>query len=311
MLMSALSLENSLESLYIYGFPNTGIPVNSCFNFLESLWINMSCDSLKAISLDMFPKLSTLGLRKCRNLQMILQGHTHHHLKSLKIIVCPQFESFPSNGLSAPSLESLRIEKLEKLTSLPGGMHDELPCLTRMDILECPQLEMFYNGRISSSVKLMGLSYRSKLFASLRGALGPNPTLDKLSVYNVDAESFPDEGLLPPSLTSLSINFCPNLNRLDYKGLWHLSSLKELLLDSCPSLQCLPEDGLPKSISKLNIWYCPMLKLSCQEGDDRAKIAHIEDIGYMTMMLKLKSSGIHSMKDTLSAGGMVMILFFF
>ncbi|KAL2326245.1 hypothetical protein Fmac_025303 [Flemingia macrophylla] len=134
---------------------------------------------------------------------MILQGHTHHHLKSLTIIVCPRFESFPSNGLSAPSLESLRIEKLEKLTSLPGGMNDELPCLTRMDILECPQLEMFSNGRISSSVKLMGLSYRSKLFASLRGALGPNPTLDKLSVYNVDAESFPDEGVLPPSRTSL------------------------------------------------------------------------------------------------------------
>ncbi|KAL2326243.1 hypothetical protein Fmac_025301 [Flemingia macrophylla] len=173
--MFALSPESSFESLYIYFCPNISIPMDNCFNFLQKLRIDTGCDSLSTISLDVFPKLSKLCLRSCRNLQMILQGHIHNHLKYLEIIKCPQFKSFPREGLSAPNLETLVIEDLENLTSLPGGMDILLPCLTRMYILECPQLELFPNGGIPSSVKWMGLSYSSKLLTSLKGALGPSP----------------------------------------------------------------------------------------------------------------------------------------
>ena len=126
----------------------------------------------------------------------------------------------------------------------------------------------------------MDLSNCSKLIASLEGALGANTSLETLSIRKVDVESFPDEGLLPPSLTSLWIYNCPNLKKLDYKGLCHLSFLEILLLYYCGSLQCLPEEGLPKSISTLEIFGCPLLKQRCQqpEGEDWGKIAHIKNI---------------------------------
>ena len=73
---------------------------------------------------------------------------------------------------------------------------------------------------------------------------------------------------------------CGDLKRLDYKGLCHLSSLKKLILEDCPSLQCLPEEGLPKSISTLRTYYCPLLNQRCREpgGEDWPKIAHIEHV---------------------------------
>ena len=86
--------------------------------------------------------------------------------------------------------------------------------------------------------------------------------------------------MLPLSLTILKIKDCRNLKKLDYRGLSRLSSLKELSLHNCQILQCLPEEGLPESISQLNIKDCPLLKQRCkkQEGEDWEKIAHIEYI---------------------------------
>ncbi|KAK8469889.1 hypothetical protein PHAVU_004G009581 [Phaseolus vulgaris] len=91
------------------------------------------------------------------------------------------------------------------------------------------------------------------------------------------SECFPDEVLLPRSLTSLNISFCRNLKKMHYKGLCHLSSLR---LEFCPSLECLPAEGLPKSISSLTIRACPLLKERCRnpDGEDWGKIAHIQKL---------------------------------
>ena len=73
--------------------------------------------------------------------------------------------------------------------------------------------------------------------ASQKGALGGNPSLESLGIVELDAESFPDEGLLPLSLTCLRIRDVRNLKKLDYTGLCQLSSLKKLILGNCPNLQ--------------------------------------------------------------------------
>ncbi|WVZ02053.1 hypothetical protein V8G54_022859 [Vigna mungo] len=252
--------------------------INHSYNSLVELYIN-GCDSLTTFPLDLFPKLRKLSLLECCNLQMISQGHPHNHLERLSIEKCSEFESFPNEGLLASQLRTFFIEGLEKLKSMPKCMSALLPSLNDLYIRNCPVVELS-EGCLPSNVKTMRLRYCSKLVASLKGAWGTNPSLKVLNIGNVDLECFPGEGLLPFSLPELFIRDCPNLKKLDYRGLCHLSSLKKLTLDNCPILQCLPEEGLPKSISKLIIEDCPLLKQRCkkQEGEDWEKIAHIKSI---------------------------------
>jgi hypothetical protein len=95
-----------------------------------------------------------------------------------------------------------------------------------------------------------------------------------------DLESFPEAQLLPISLTSLFILDFPNLKSLAKKGLQHLTALEELHILGCPKLKFMPEQGLPASLSILNIYDCPLLKKEWQskKGKEWRKIAHVEHI---------------------------------
>ncbi|KAH1210607.1 hypothetical protein GLYMA_15G233400v4 [Glycine max] len=259
--MEALLLEKSdtLEELEIFCCP---LLSEMFVIFCNCRMRDYGCDSLKTFPLDFFPTLRTLHLSGFRNLRMITQDHTHNHLEFLKIRKCPQLES------------------------LPGSMHMQLPSLKELRIDDCPRVESFPEGGLPSNLKEMRLyKCSSGLMASLKGALGDNPSLETLSIREQDAESFPDEGLLPLSLTCLTISGFRNLKKLDYKGLCQLSSLKKLILENCPNLQQLPEEGLPGSISYFTIGYsCPKLKQRCQNpgGEDWPKIAHIPTLHIST-----------------------------
>nr|ACZ74687.1 CNL-B9 [Phaseolus vulgaris] len=221
---------------------------------LETLHIHGGCDSLPIFWLDFFPKLRSFRLRRCQNLRRISQEYVHNHIMDLNIYECPQFKSF----------------------LFPKPMQILFPSLTRLNITNCPQVELFPDGGLPLNIKHMSLSCL-KLIASLRDNLDPNTCLEHLSIEHLDVECFPDEVLLPHSLTSLRIQYCPNLKKMHYKGLCHLSSLT---LVSCPSLQCLPAEDLPKSISSLTILNCPLLKERYRnpDGEDWAKIAHIQKL---------------------------------
>jgi hypothetical protein len=93
-------------------------------------------------------------------------------------------------------------------------------------------------------------------------------------------ECFPEETLLPSSLTRLEIRTHKNLKSLDYKGLQHLTSLRELIIMNCMEVS-MPEEGLPPSISSLTIWQCPLLEKEC-EGELRKLPKYIRDPEYMT-----------------------------
>ncbi|XP_052733606.1 putative disease resistance protein RGA4 isoform X2 [Vigna angularis] len=233
-------------------------------NTLEHLDISSSLESMsddcvfvRTFSLDFFPILRTLNLRGFGNLQKVLQDHAHYHLQDLTIKKCPKFESL-SGIMHMLSLKSLWIE-------------------------DCPRLVSFPDGGLPSNLNDMRLSNCSRLVFSLKGAFGDRSSLESLWIEGMDAECFPGEGLLPLSLTSLTICDCPNLEKLDYKGLYQLSSLRRLTLVSCPNLQCLPEEGLPRSISYLCIGDCPLLEQRCQTegGEDWEKIAHIQNLNIL------------------------------
>ncbi|QCD85735.1 hypothetical protein DEO72_LG3g255 [Vigna unguiculata] len=269
--------------------PGMTIPINQTYHFLLELRIIHGCDSLTTFPLDLFPKLCKLELGECRNLQMISQEHPHSHLKFLKIEKCYEFESFPNEGLFAPELRRFQILGLEKLKSMPKRMSALLPSLNDMMISSCPEVELS-DRSLPSNLKCMSLWSCSKLVASLKGAWGTEPSLGSLYIREVGAECFPGEGLLPHSLTQLLIYDCPNLKKLDYKGLCHLSSLEKLELSNCPILLSLPEEGLPNSISELKIEECPLLKQRCknEEGEDWEKIAHIKSMWFDGEQVNIK-----------------------
>ena len=268
---------SSLQLLSIDSCPLVNIPLTHC-DFLEEVTIDNGCDSLTTFQLKFFPKLRLLHLKECQNLRRISQEHAHDHLKEISIYDCPLFESFPDEGLSAPWLLKIAIREAKNLKLLPKRMQILLPSLVELRIIDCPLLEMFPDGGgLPSNVKHVYLFRCSKLIASMRGTWDANTCLERFWVNMVDVECFPDEGLVPHSVTCLRISECPNLRKLNYKGLYHLSSLT---LFDCPNLQCLPEEGLPKSITSLTILDCSLLQPRCQnpKAEDWEKIAHIENL---------------------------------
>nr|KYP38145.1 Putative disease resistance RPP13-like protein 1 [Cajanus cajan] len=254
---------------------------DGAFPCLDHLSI-VKCPKLKGNLPKQLLHLKNLDIHdylRCHNLQAISQEHAHNHLKDLYISGCPLFESFPSEGLFAPCLERFSIKALQNLKSLPKNMHILLPSLDDLQIEDCPKVESFPIGGLPSNLKRIDLSNCYKLIPSLKEALGANTSLKNLSIGKLDVESFPNEGWLPLSLTSLFIYDCPNLKQMDHKGLLQLSSLKGLIIEDCPNLQYLPEDGLPKSISTLEIRMCPLLKQKL-EGKNQGKFSHIKNVRF-------------------------------
>ncbi|KAL5548843.1 hypothetical protein UlMin_004074 [Ulmus minor] len=84
-----------------------------------------------------------------------------------------------------------------------------------------------------------------------------------------------------PSLQSIKIRECKKLKGLNGRAFQHLTSLRNLEIRNCRELECLPQEGLPLSLSSLRIEGCPrFLKQRCQRGtgEDWPKIQHIPKI---------------------------------
>ncbi|XP_054817044.1 putative disease resistance RPP13-like protein 1 [Prosopis cineraria] len=270
---------SNLEKLNFSDCPRLEFPSRYCHNFIIKICIIGSCDSLKSFPLDLFPKLQTLRLWDCSNLEMISFSEGHHEfLLRLDIVKCPKFVSFPRGGFSAPKLRRFFIDHLEHLKSLPERMHILFPSLTYLRVENCPQLESFPEGGLPSNLQLFGVEGCSKLIGTRIGwDLNGLASLDDLSIGDANDESLPDIGLLPPTINSLWISNCPNLRTLEHKDLCHLSSLQHLHLFDCPKLQYLPKEGLPSSLIQLGIRGCPLLKkkVQKQKGKYWAMISHI------------------------------------
>ncbi|XP_061362206.1 putative disease resistance RPP13-like protein 1 [Gastrolobium bilobum] len=224
--------------------------------------------------------LEKLHIHDCPNMNIPI-NHCYNFLVELWIMSsCESLRTFPLDFF--PKLRLLCLFGCINLEMVSQEEHGgNLTSLTRLEIIDCPQLESFCGEGLPSNLRHLRLSKCSKLMGSLKWPLRTNTSLVSLQVEKVDVESFPDQGLLPVSLNSLWIKDCQDLIKLDHNGLCNLSSLTELWLQDCPRLQCLPEEGLPNSISSLTIrGNCPLLKQRCQKpnGQDCGKITHIEHV---------------------------------
>ncbi|MED6208092.1 hypothetical protein PIB30_041730 [Stylosanthes scabra] len=246
--------------------------LNGCQQSLESLEIYNSCHSLKSFPLDFFPYLRSLVIWGCENLESLTASAPQTEgtlelltsLNSLCIWRCHNFVDFPHAGLPTPNLASLKVRYCSKLSSLPKQMHTLLPSLKELQIWSCLEIKSLPNGGLPVNLKSFKIRDCNDLFTHrMEWNMSSLTSLDNFSVEGncEDVESFPEEGLLPSTLTQLEIQGLSNLKTLDMKGLQNLMSLKKLQILDCCKLESLGEGGtLPLSAVDLDIWKCPLLQ---------------------------------------------------
>ncbi|KAG6774927.1 hypothetical protein POTOM_018345 [Populus tomentosa] len=263
-------LPSGMHSLKVYRFysidsiPKEMEQIGSFLTTLEEIEME-NCDSLKCFQLDLFPRLKTLRISTCSN----LESHCEHEgpledltsLHSLKIWECPKLVSFVKGGLPASCLTELQLFDCANLMSLPEHMNSLLPSLEDLRLFLLPKLEFFPVGGLPSKLKSLYIENCGKLIAArMQWSLQSLASLSKFTVgVDESVESFPEEMLLPSALASLEIWSLKTLKSLNYSGLQHLTSLGQLTITDCPNLQSMPEEGLPSSLSSLEIWRCPLL----------------------------------------------------
>ena len=280
-------LPSTLSFLSIKNCEKLEFPVQHYDTSLEHLLIVDSCDSLRSFPLDFFPNLNSLTIVRNKSFRFFTLSEgpckVLASINYLKIRGCPEFISFPRGGLSAPNLTDLWVEECENLTSLPEGMCTILPSLRELRISGCPKVESFPEGGLPSCLSSLFIGGCNKLIARRREwHLQSLPLLTSFGIFDEseNLKSFPEEDLLPSTLTYLSMFGLSCLKNLDGRGLQHLTFLTTLVVSGCPELQAMPEEGLPMSLVDLIIRRCPMLRERCQreKGEDWPKIAHISCI---------------------------------
>ncbi|KAG5033495.1 hypothetical protein JHK85_017477 [Glycine max] len=211
-----------------------------------------------------------------------LSDNSLWNVVSLSLKNCQSCQCLPSLGL-LPSLKELTIERFDRIMGIDADFYgSSSSSFTSLETLkfsdmkewekwECQVVTGAFPPLQHLSIKgncqcIFENSTEAWFLELIRQMISLTSSLERLFAATLS--------------TSLWIFDSSDLKKLDYKGLCHLSSLERLLLEDCPSLQCLPEEGLPISISYLEIWNCLLLKQSCQkpEGIDRGKIAHIEKV---------------------------------
>nr|KYP67697.1 Putative disease resistance RPP13-like protein 1 [Cajanus cajan] len=273
-------LPASLKSLSIYHIKKLGFPSQQKHELLESLTVYNSCDSLTSLPLITFPNLKTLIIDGCENMESLLVSvsESPKNLSYFVIRHCPNFVSFPREGFPAPNLTSFSVGFCDKLKSLPTQMSALLPKLEHIYISNCPEIESFPEGGMPPNLSRIWISNCEKLVSGLAW-----PSMDMLTDLIIGGpcdgiKSFPKEGLLPLSLTSLYLQNLSSLEMLDCKGLLHLTSLQKLQIEDCQKLENMAGERLPLSLIKLQIISCPLLQKRVKHRQIWPKISHIPGI---------------------------------
>ncbi|KAM6567916.1 hypothetical protein CsatA_027044 [Cannabis sativa] len=271
------NLENC-ESLY-----EAIKPRNPCSTLtpLQSLRLWDCGSSIRSLNMDLFPNLKTLEIYSSDYIEAITvsDGKSLEELTFLSIRNCGSFVSFPNGELIAPKLSVLEIFNCRKLKWLPEKM-TSLSSLESLTIKYCPLIKSFPDGGLPVSLSSLDMSYGELL--RMKWNWQTLPHLTTVVIFGnkeEDVESFPKEGLLSTTITSLEIWSFRRLRGLDKNGLTQLTSLQTLHVLFCPELETLSEEGFPTSLTTLYTQGCPLVEKKYSRGNEYwNKISHIPNV---------------------------------
>ncbi|KAK4841635.1 hypothetical protein QYF36_007794 [Acer negundo] len=248
---------------------------------LQTLHIE-SCNYPTNFTLNFFSQIKFLHIQNCRYLRFLeISEELHQELSLfwvLEISECPNMELFSGRGFPAPNLTTFSVLNCNNLRSMPEQMHTLLSSLQTLKISGCPKLVSFPDGGLPPSLQTLTIQNCVNLTPQNAWGLRNMSSLTRLIIecaYD-NVTSFPDEGLLPASLTSLEISGFQVLKNLDLSGLQHLILLNDLHIE-CSRLQTLSDGMLPTSLSSLRISGSSSLTDLCRkdQGVYWDKISHI------------------------------------
>ena len=270
-LLDTVVIPTTLKSLSIYKchkleFLLHGL-LRSHHPFLENLSItdSSSCDSLSlSLSLSIFPRLNELSISDFEGLEYLSVSISEEaptsSLNRLDITHCRDIEYIE---LPAAVSAHCDIDSCRKLKLLAVQEHTlSLSSLKSLSLFHCPEL-LFQRDGLPSHLRQLYISYCDQLTSNqVDWGLQRLASLTKFTIRGgcPDMESFPNQSLLPSSLTSITIENLPNLKSLDCKGLQHLISLTILSISQCPNFESFGEEqGLHylTSLTTLSISNCP------------------------------------------------------
>ncbi|KAL6328851.1 hypothetical protein AAG906_003868 [Vitis piasezkii] len=230
--------------------------------------------------------LKSLQIYKCGNVGFLLPElfRCHHpSLEDLKIISSKTDLSLSASFSLAifPRLIHFDIDSVDGLESLSISISEGEPTslrsleiincdslalalssLQRLSLEGCPQL-LFHNDGLPSDLRELEIFKCNQLKPQVDWGLQRLASLTEFIIGGCqNVESFPEELLLPSTLTTLEMKYFPNLKSLDGRGLQQLTSLTKLSIRHCPKLQFIPREGFQHfpSLMELEIEDCPGLQ---------------------------------------------------
>ncbi|KAJ4822556.1 hypothetical protein Tsubulata_228779 [Turnera subulata] len=253
----------------------TSLPPLGQLPSLEELWIEWF-RSVVSVGLEFFYGSRSNSIQPFRSLKKL----SFSYLAQWKEWICADDDNDGNRITFFPLLMTLSIRECPKLRNWKIK-HISLPSLRSLSLIHCSELESVGfieeggDGSLPSSLQELTIEDIAGL---VRLGLRKLPSLSTLWLRdNEDMESFPDNILLPSNLSEIRIFSLWNIKSLDSMGLPHLTCLQTLEIRNCPKLERIPEEGLPSSLSRLEILYCPLLEKRCEreKGEDWPNISHI------------------------------------
>ncbi|KAJ0860208.1 putative P-loop containing nucleoside triphosphate hydrolase, leucine-rich repeat domain superfamily [Helianthus annuus] len=248
-----LSVEDC-SSMTVVSFPKGGqeklrsLEIVNCRKLLERGWGGQKTNNRGRMSM-----LEFVRIKDWPNLKSIIELNCLVHLTELIIYNCENLESFPDTLTSLKKLEITNCPKLE--VSFPG---ENFTSLKQLQIVNCPRMDASLPGWVwPPKLRSLEIGKLKKPFSEW----GPQnfPTsLVELSLYGggEDGVSSCSEfsHILPSSLTSLEIHRFKNLESVSM-GLQHLQLLAFF---NCPNLKkvCSHPQHLT-SLHHLSFFKCP------------------------------------------------------
>ncbi|THG17640.1 hypothetical protein TEA_014749 [Camellia sinensis var. sinensis] len=245
------------------------------------------------------PSLKSIRINACKNLKSLtdaMHSSNNNELKNISLVDirgCEDMGSLPEGWfrVATSNLRDLLIYDCKKLKALPY----DLSSLQELKVWKCPAGIV---SNWSSLTNLRSLVIDTIMISKPLSEWGLHrlSSLRKLLLNGLKDyrwESISEDGmLLPTSLTGLSLQYFPNLEKLSFKDFQDLTSLEilyiydcrkltslpkeglppsllHLLIQDCPKFASFPEQGLPPSLLGLMIEGCPILKQRCRKGKGR------------------------------------------